>query len=285
MSTLHRFTRPAPAAVWAALALLSHNAAGQPAAAERKPFQATFKPVVIDRADRAGTTLGIDYHLDYLKPLGGRGRTSQGSPVVAAGEENTVITEGELAARLRGTVTASKEKNPHKLIDLEGAWRYVISTTPAWYRLGANLTFETDQSFANKQLAYGLSAAASKVSILKPGDAGSVLLHMARVDPRQDVARKTAEGSLHGFPRWNLEASYSLNLSHPKLRSIDFNYRHYQELSPSRAIRAAGLDRNRLGLVRLNLDQDFFLQYSRGSLPFDQRSVRAVKIGWTAKFE
>jgi hypothetical protein len=283
MNHLHRFI------VWAAAApllmLIGHGAAAQAAPAERKPFQASFKPVVIDSADRVGTTLGLEYDLEYSRSLGGRGRTSQGSDVVAPGEPDVVIKEGELAARLRGTITASKEKNPHKLIDLAGSWHYVISTLPAWYRVGANLTFETDQSFANKQLAYGLSTAVSKVSIVKPGDAGSLLLHFARVNPSDDAARKAAEGSLKAFQRWNLEASYSLNLNHQKLRSIDFNYRYYQELSPSAAIRVAGLDRRWLGLVRANLDNDFFLQYSRGSLPFDQRSVRAVTMGWSIKFD
>jgi hypothetical protein len=261
------------------------GAAAQSTSAERKPFQATIKPVLIDSASQGSATLGIDYDLDYLRPLGGRGRTSQGQPTVSVSDADVVITEGELSSRLRGTLASSKEKNPNKLVDLAAAWHYVISTVPAWYRLGAGVTYETDQSFENKQFSYGLNLAASKVSILKAGDAGSALISVGRVNPKDDAKRKSAEGKLDDFSRWNLELSYSLNLNHKKLSSIDFNYRHYQEISPSGAIKAVGLDRNRLGLIRLNLEQDFFVQYSRGSLPFDQKSERAVKAGWTTKFE
>lgn len=252
---------------------------------ERKPFIMSIKPVLIDSADKTGASLGIDYDIDYLRTLGARGRTSAGQPTVSAEEAEVVITEGEIAARLRGTLASSKEKNPNKFVDLSAAGYYVISKIEIWSRLGGGLTYETDQGFDNKQYSFGLNAAASKVTIIKNGDSGSIFLNVARVNPTSDTARKTAEGKLEPFNRWNFETSYTLNTNQNKLRSIDLNYRHYQEISPSSAIKVAGLDRKRIGLVRFNLDQDFFVQYSRGSLPFDQKSVRAVKIGWAAKFE
>ena len=252
---------------------------------ERKPFIVSIKPVLIDSADKTGASLGIDYDINYLRTLGSRGRTSAGQPTVSVEEADVVITEGEIAARLRGTLASSKEKNPNKFVDLSAAGYYVISKTEIWTRLGGGLTFETDQGFDNKQNSFGLNAAFSKVTIIKNGDSGSIFLNVARVNPTSNKARKTAEGKLEPFNRWNFETSYSLNTNQNKLRSIDLNYRLYQEISPSSAVKGAGLDRNRIGLIRFNLDQDFFVQYSRGSLPFDQKSVRAVKIGWAAKFE
>lgn len=271
------------------LAIINHNsisgAMAQTPAEVKKPFQATIKPVLINGANQGAATLGIDYDFNYFLPLGGRGRTSQGQPIIDPQEANTIITEGELSSRLRGTLTSSKESNPNKLVDFSGAWHYVISTVPAWYRLGAGVTYETDQSFENKQFSYGLNIAASKVTIFKNGDAGNIELSLGRVNPKEDAKRKAVDGTLSDFSRWNIELSYSLNLNQNKLRSVDLNYRHYQEISPSSTIRFAGLDRNRLGLIRLNLEQGFFVQYSRGSLPFDQKSERAIKVGWTAKLE
>lgn len=272
-------------AVAAAISVLNQTANAQTSPEERKPFQATIKPVLIDSANQTGTALGIDYDINYVKTLGGKGKTSRGERTVSDSDADVAIREGELVARVRGTMASSKEKNPNKLIDLSAAGHYLVSTVPAWYRVGGNLTYETDQSLANKQLALGASAGASKVSIFQNGDAGSIMFILARVNPIDDTARKTAEGKLDAFQRWNLEVSYSLNINSQKLRSVDVNYRHYQEISPSTAIKNAGLDRNKLGLIRLNLDQGFFLQYSSGSLPFDQRSERAVKVGWTAKFD
>lgn len=264
---------------------LISDAMAEPPTADRKPFQATIKPVFIDGANQGSSTLGIDYNFNYLRSLGGRGRTSYGQPTISAEDADIIITEGELSSRLRGTLTASKESNPNKLVDFSGAWHYVISTVPAWYRFGAGVTYETDQSYENKQFSYGLNIAASKVSIFNNGDAGSIELSLGRVNPKNDAKRKAADGTLSDFSRLNFELSYSLNLNQNKMRSIDLNYRHYQEISPSNAIRAAGIDRNRLGLIRFNLEQGFFVQYSRGSLPFDQKSERAIKVGWTAKLE
>lgn len=286
-------------ALTATLSLLAAAAAAQSArssattswpscSADNKPdatLQVCLRPVAIDRIDQAGATLGLDYRIDYLRSLGGGGQTSKGKDVVDEKDANVVIRDGQLAARLRGTLTAAREKNPHKLIDLTGSWRYAISTLPAYYYAGADLAFETDQSLENKQFTLGLTGAVTKGGIVRASDVGTVILSLARVEPRDDTAREKAEGSLRAFNRWNLEASYSVGVAHRMLRSIDFNYRHYQELSPSRAIRAAGLDQNRRGLVRLNLDRDFFFQYSRGSLPFDQRSVRAVTVGWSMKLD
>lgn len=69
------------------------------------------------------------------------------------------------------------------------------------------------------------------------------------------------------------------------MKSIEFQYRHYRELSAPASIERSGLDRYRLGTVRLNAGDDYFVAYSRGRLPFDRQSDRAVKIGWSGKFE
>jgi hypothetical protein len=195
------------------------------------------------------------------------------------------IRSGQLDLHARGTLASSKEKNPNKLLDFSTAGVYKIDTPAAYYKLGALVTFETDQGFDNKQYMYGLAASASKVALFTPGDAGSVILNFGTVKPSADPQRESLAGSLDTFKRWNLELSYSIPVNKPKVRSIDLNYRHYQEVSPPAAIREINLDKYRVGLIRINLDQDFFIQYSRGSLPFDLRSERVIKLGWSLKFE
>jgi hypothetical protein len=266
-----------------------HNAqAQQPddaaASKEEKPYSFQFKPVVLDTGSTSGASLGLDYDFKAKYKFAG-GQTSVGSDTISLTDLNVTIRSTQIDLRARGTLASSKERNPNKLLDFLALGVYRIDTPAAYYKLGALLAYETDQGFDNKQYMYGLAASASKVTIFTPGDAGSVLLNFGNVNPSTDMQREQLLGSLEAFKRWNLELSYSVPINKSKVRSIDFNYRHYQEIGPPAAIRDADLDRYRIGLIRINLDQDFFVQYSRGSLPFDQRSERTIKLGWSLKFE
>jgi hypothetical protein len=266
-----------------------HNAqAQQPddaaASKEEKPYSFQFKPVVLDTGSTSGASLGLDYDFK-AKYKFAAGQTSVGSDTISLADLNATFRSAQIDLRARGTLASSKERNPNKLLDFLALGVYRIDTPAAYYKLGALLAYETDQGFDNKQYMYGLAASASKVTIFTPGDAGSVLLNFGNVNPSTDMQREQLLGSLEAFKRWNLELSYSVPINKSKVRSIDFNYRHYQEIGPPAAIRDADLDRYRIGLIRINLDQDFFVQYSRGSLPFDQRSERTIKLGWSLKFE
>jgi hypothetical protein len=254
------------------------------ASKEEKPYSFQFKPVVLDTGSNSGASLGLDYDFKAKYKFAG-GQTSVGSDTISLSDVNVIIRSEQIDLRARGTLASSKERNPNKLLDFLALGVYKIDTPAAYYKLGALFAYETDQGFDNKQTMYGLAASASKVTIFTPGDAGSVLLNFGNVNPSTDAQREKLLGSLEAFKRWNLELSYSIPINKSKVRSIDFNYRHYQEISPPAAIRDAELDRYRIGLIRINLDQDFFLQYSRGSLPFDQRSERTIKLGWSLKFE
>jgi hypothetical protein len=282
---------------FAALCLVSislalHSAHAQPtetadASKEEKPYSFQFKPVVLDTGSSSGASLGLDYDFKAKYKFAG-GQTSVGSDTISLADLNATFRSAQIDLRARGTLASSKERNPNKLLDFLGLGVYRIDTPAAYYKLGALVAYETDQGFDNKQYMVGLAASASKVTIFTPGDAGSVLLNFGNVNPSTDAQREKllgSLGSLSSFKRWNLELSYSVPINKSKVRSIDFNYRHYQEISPPAAIRDADLDRYRIGLIRINLDQDFFVQYSRGSLPFDQRSERTIKLGWSLKFE
>lgn len=211
---------------------------------------------------------------------------------------------GEISAK--GTATADTAKNPNKLVDFSGSYSWIYTTSSRagtnMFALGGQAKYETDQSFENKQFVFGLRG--SFTNLLGCGAAGAgqpcnnmnflgLSVGLQRVDPSKDNGRKKAlAGALmENYQRLELEGFYKLYL--PKewrsLSDIEFNYRHFQELNPSDVVRQAGLHRNRLGLVRLNFgiggsgatafDPKMFVQYSRGSLPFDTKSERVVKIG------
>lgn len=249
-----------------------------------KPYSLTFKPVVLETGSSAGTSLGLDYDFKGKYEFW---TTSTGadSETIDVKDLDKTFRMGQADLRARGTLAASKEKNPNKLLDFAAAAVLKLDAPSYYAKVGGGLTFETDQGFDNKQTMFSLTGAISKVRVFMPGDAGSLIANYGTVNPSQDEERKKLVGNLDSFRRWDLEVSYSIPINKQKVRSVDFNYRHYQEFSPPAQVSAAGQGRHRLGLIRVNLDQDFFLQYSKGSLPFDQKSERAVKIGWSVKFE
>lgn len=246
--------------------------------------KSSFRPVLIQAGGQTESSLGIDYDLSYRKTRL-FAPPEVPSSTIPDGQDQQNIGELDLTLNVRGTLTASKEKIPNKLVDFTGATNYALSTAAAWYYAGAALQYESDQSFDNRQWAYGLTGAVALDDILQNGDGANFLIRLARVTPVNDPARKSATGRLDAFQRINVEIDYTFNTGHAQMPSIDFNYRHYQELAPSTPLRQAGLDRNRLGTIRFNLAGGFFAQFSRGSLPFDQRSERAVKIGWSAQLK
>lgn len=214
---------------------------------------------------------------------------------------------GEVSAK--GALTTDAGKNPNKLLDFSGSysWMHTMSSRAStqMFAMGGQTKYETDQSFDNKQFVFGLKGTYTNLAGCTSSTVGGACepaLHflglsagLQRVNPSTDKARKTAlaGASLENYQRWEFEGFYKYNLPREwnYLSDVEFNYRHFQELSPPAVIREAGLYRHRLGLVRLNfglagkgataVTPKMFVQYSKGSLPFDTNSERMVKIGLT----
>ncbi len=78
---------------------------------------------------------------------------------------------------------------------------------------------ETDQSFDNRQHMFGVTASVSKVSVLRNGDAGTLILNYGSVNPNSDAERERVLGNLDSFRRVNAELSYSIPVNRRQLRS------------------------------------------------------------------
>lgn len=276
MNTARTFRRP-PLAVAARLIALSACLVLPPLAAraaDKADDEAVpglqIKPVLLD-GKASGTTLGLDYKYER------QWKWAAANPDVVA--DSLVELRGE------GTVAASAARNPNKLLDLATNARYQYLGEGWIVGAGASLKAETDQRFDDRQFVWAAQLHAWKLNPLGANGWGYVYLNLGRVQPGADATRKAALGAdPTAYRRWDLETMYHHNLKGRfgglPLRSLEFQYRHFQELSAKPAIEAAGLDRHRLGTVRLNFGDDKFIAYSRGSLPFDKQSDRAVKIGW-----
>ena len=149
------------------------------------------------------------------------------------------------------------------------------------------LKYETDQGFDNKQFVYGLTGVLAKMGGIFPAnDFGLVQIGYGRVTPKDDAQRKKALGTtpLTHFNRWEADLYYRHQLS-GALRGIEFQYRYFHEADAPASVKAAKIDRFRLGMIRVNLKEDRFIAFSSGSLPFDRKKDRAVTIGWTYKLD
>lgn len=241
----------------------------------------SIKPVLLDVKDSAGTVIGLDY--SYVKTF---------SKAVKFGDKGSAeietaipLTEWAGQVSAKGTVASQSDKNPNKFLDFNGSYQYMSYQKPLFYAYGAKAKYETDQPFNNKQFVFGLTGTAA---YFMPNTSFiGVDLGLQRINPSTDTARKKALGgaSLDNYQR--LEAEFYAHFLIPgdikSLSDVEVSYRHFQELSPSDAVRNAGLNRNRLGQIRLNFTNSMFVAYSKGSLPFDTQSSRTVKIGWSYK--
>ncbi len=290
-----------------------------------------IKPLMLDAKDGTGTVFAIDYSWRKswarIAPFdavlaAGKGSAAAGMTGLAktvcggyAEEQGKVIPTwvtftdcaGEIEAR--GTLAANAARNPNKLIDTAASYSWSRTSSDRgstrMFGIGGQTKFETDQGFDDKQFVYGLKGTFTHLAgCTPPAGAAScaprldffgLSLGLQRVQPRGDASREEALGTTDpkGYRRVELEAFYKYNL--PKawryLSDIELNYRHFYEPGAPDAVRRAGLDRHRLGLIRLNfgvggqgnfaVTPKMFVQYSRGSLPFDRASERVVKIGLT----
>lgn len=251
-----------------------------------------IKPIALDAKGGTGTVLGIDY--SFKKSVFSKG-PCLGSADAGQGEINPSAALCERGYQLdaAGTVVSLAERNPNKMLDFSGSYRYRIKHLALMQSYGAQAKYETDQSFDNKQFVFGAAATATYMFGLQ-GETGfldnseaALNIGFARVNPATDKTRKTALAGtpMDSYQRWETEGyfNYLPQGDWGFVRNVEFNYRHFQELSPPAAVKQSGLQRHRLGIIRVNLPDKFFIQYSRGSLPFDTKSERVVKFGWEYK--
>lgn len=264
---------------------LAQDISAPPPTGKAQGLQIT--PVLLQSSQSGANALGLDYSWKRSRSL----ESSQGNtlefPKRLAG-----ITLGaamwELVAQGSLTSSTTNASRPPQSLDATAA--YELRSMPIYARVGLTGRLETTQDLDKRQSQFGLSGLLAKSNALSLGDTVSVLALYGTVQPDKDVERKALLGQLSRYVRWNLEATYTMPLMRPseakddpiwrKPRSLELGYRHWQEVAAPYALRSAGLDRQHLGYLRLKLDGDYFIQFSKGRQPFDQKSQRAIKLGW-----
>jgi len=239
-----------------------------------------INPTVLDAKDSTGGTVGIEYN--FKGELLSKKFASQDT-------ENSIDADATLGLAVvgysgRGTVAASKERNPKNFLEflLDAKGKYSVPRFGTF--LGGLFTkYETDQSFDNRQGVYGLGATYGKFAAFGANDFIALDANYGRVDPKEDAERKAALGTdnLDLYYRWEVEFLYMYPVKWKAVNAIELNYRYFRENGAPQAIKAASLDKFQVGTIRIGLQNDLFIAYSAGKLPFDRKNDNIVQIGFS----
>ena len=242
-----------------------------------------INPVVIDSKNGTGSTVGIEYKVKGdLLSKSFDSKDSGGSL-----DPSATIGSAVIGYSANGTVAASKERNPKNFLEFQLDAKLRHSDSGKGTLLGGFFAkYETNQSFDNKQLVYGVGGTYGKYAAFAENDFIAFDANYGRVDPKDDAERKQALGgaSLDPYYRWNLEFLYMIPIQSAAVKSLEFNYRYFKENSAPTAIKNAALDEHQLATIRIGLKNDLFLAYSAGKLPFDRKNDQIFQIGFSYKF-
>jgi len=160
-----------------------------------------------------------------------------------------------------------------------------VSAALAYQLDGKNARYNVlDWPFAGLRRAFGDSRA-----FVAP--LPSLALAVEQIDATNDIARMALTNDAK-YTRGSAEVAFQSRVATIGGRPIRFNasYRYFHEFSPPDAVRAAGFDS--FGYTKATLrfpalllssfasDQyEFFVSYTNGQLPFDQRSDAALEVG------
>jgi len=110
----------------------------------------------------------------------------------------------------------------------------------------------------------------------------AVLLGLDYVVPTQDSQRQLVTGALNPFTRARIEASFKTEAANVAGHVFWFSadYRWYQQLGASQALINAHMDHFNYFTCNLASSNGFFVSYSTGQLPFDQKSANVYGIGF-----
>lgn len=275
------------------------------------PLNLEFKQIDVEESDNV---IGLSYDFNYeLKKtqLNAQDRASLSYRVTI--NSNGLVTQDpeenpfnfiNSTLSISGTRSAYTEKQSEEKID---AVRKLIEeidntdsrrqlfdvladqfTNPWFYKLGAEVGLESDQTFNAKQSkvsAYVFAHYDDLTGKTILGDLGivpSVRLSIDYVNPNDETPRAMA-GDSTSFYRASGEASLWLPLNFNQM-AFTFNYRTYHELEASDNVKASNIDRSHLRTYTISGPYGLFASYSSGRLPFGIQDENAIQLGWQWHF-
>jgi hypothetical protein len=193
----------------------------------------------------------------------------------------------KIGYELKGTVAEDTKSNPKNFLESEVSADYFYASKSA-FSAGGFVKYESDQSFDNTQLAYGVSLAYAKKGFLNSQkNQFAFALNIGQVDPKDNKSREDAysQTNLEKYDRLDLELFYSYNIGQDYLSEFEISYRYFKEISPDTVIKTAKLDKFKMLTYLLRLENNFHIAYSTGELPFNKTDDQIFEIGYSYKFK
>jgi hypothetical protein len=110
----------------------------------------------------------------------------------------------------------------------------------------------------------------------------SILFGVDYVVPTADTLRQSITGALNPYTRIRFEASFKTEAARAGGQVFWFSadYRWYHELNASQALINAHIDHFNYFTCALSASNGFFVSYSAGQLPFDQKNTSVYSLGF-----
>ncbi|EPA0961109.1 hypothetical protein ACQZVH_004533 [Vibrio parahaemolyticus] len=190
----------------------------------------------------------------------------------------------DIGFNLKGTIGTESKRNPLDFNEarIDGGYR-------AWhnarytYRLSLFGGYETDQKNDNSQVSYGGNAS---VHIWEKPDSMNNYIFLSvdysQVDPSKDEIRgNLLNGDDSKYNRISGEIFGQIELPVESLSKLEISYRHFYELNSPDAIKDA--EQDSYGLIRVGLffNDNFYIAFTDGQLPFTEDADQTYQFGWS----
>ena len=245
----------------------------------------TFKPLLMDGANNSGTVLGIEYGLNKTWAFGEKQKP--GSPTdfdpIGNGEglgQDHLFMQGEI----HGVWTPDEDKNPKTYAKTNVGFGYEFFRIKDSIDISAQAAIEGNQNYDETHNVYTGQVLAYHAFTDDMTTYLEGLLAYGQVDAAKDGARK-ALTSKTKYDRGNAEIYLNIGLPHRDVQyspiAVGFNFRYFKEINAPVAVTDAKQDEFQYGGIHLKFEKGFYLAYTAGKLPFDQKSDKIFSIGFS----
>ncbi|MBI3885140.1 MAG: hypothetical protein HY302_05355 [Opitutae bacterium] len=216
------------------------------------------------------------------------------------------------------TQLASEFTGTPEELDASPVWKEIESrvnaqlSTQYFWRASGNFSLESNQDFTQRQYAYGLLVSGvirawnpksawadfnlfdwpfAGLRYLTGADSSFqpsghalplVLVGLEQVDPQKNAGRLALDPDDSKYGRWRGELAMKTKVARIGGKDVWAfgSYRVFREISPSAAIRNAGLARSEYWAVGVEMENGLGFTYSKGRLPFDRKSEQVFDLGY-----
>ncbi|WP_407333408.1 hypothetical protein [Enterovibrio sp. 27052020O] len=198
------------------------------------------------------------------------------------------FSEFDLTLDVNGTIGTEAKKNPldYSQARIGAGYRKFVSNDYT-YHIGAFTSYELDQSNENSNFNYGASASIHLwQNVTSINNFINLSVDYARVNSVNDTLRNEilqGNDDKH-YDRLKGKAFLQVEIPISGIKKLETYYIHYYEVDAPKEITDANLQSYGLFRAGLFFDQNFYIAFTDGKLPFSIDEEQSYQIGWSVVF-